>query len=80
MVVFSTFEVMGKERAKEKQNTTPPKFPCSRKMNSHKTIFEQFQITGFEISKTQFKFYEAQKCHYRQVWSSLIVSKLPGVN
>lgn len=72
---------MGKERAKEKQNTTTtPKFTCFRKMNSHKTIFEQFQITGFEISKTQFKFYETQKCHYRQVWSSLIVSKLPGVN
>lgn len=57
MVGFGNFEVMGKERAKEKQNTTPtPKFPCSRKMDSHTTIFEQFQITGFEILKLSLNF------------------------
>lgn len=48
-MVIGAFEVMGKERVKEKKKK-PAKSPFSRKMDIHKTIFVQFQITDFLIA------------------------------
>lgn len=55
--VLATLRLWAKrEQRKSKTPPPPPNSHAPEKMDSHTTIFEQFQITGFEILKLSLNF------------------------
>lgn len=57
MVFFSTFEVMGKERTKEKQNTTPaPNFHAPEKWTVTKLYLNNFRLLVLKFLKLSLNF------------------------